>query len=518
MEPVRDPFDELTSLYLGEPSPPLSKSQVSSSSPSRRARIDPMRITVAVCGNLPVMAGIWVTQYADLEAAKCGPTVLVRLDGGRCSFELLRPEHDPARLDGEPMSHAARSMAADIRRWIICVDDRDAAAAVRAGADELVVLTSADQLALVEAYRLVKSARARAMSPDTLDLGVVIAGANEQMSTRAASVLEDMAARHLGAPLPIIAMVRRLDVVEHSRRIAFEESLRGDPSEVVAALRAVATSDVAPDQGVMPDEPTLRLRLPEHESEADLEGLLHHLGLDADDDLEMEIEANAERSEFDAIFGDDGEEAEQGASPPARPRRRIDSERQRPRVPAPIRLGPAPSQPSDRPAFIDLDDVARVDADAASRVGPGRGDGGHDRSAVETKPTSAASRPPVSSLVCDLVSAVAGLSPIDWPFVAASGVQGATDGDGRLHLLCRDVDHGQLDIARHWAVSHARQLAGFAGIAEEAVKTPVLHVVTDHAPRVTNLHRTGIHLHLVVEAAGGRISVPLNDDGNREMR
>jgi hypothetical protein len=325
MEPARDPFEELTSLYLGEPivSP---KTVTSTPPPARRPRIEPMRITVAVCGNLPVMAGIWVTQYADLEAARSGPTALVRLDGGRCSFELLRMDRDPKRFDGELMPKAAASLVGDIRRWIVCVDDRDAAAAVRAGADELVVLTSADQLALVEAYRLVKSARARAVEPDALELGVVIAGANEQAADRAASILSDMSSRHLGASLPVIALVRRLDVVERSHRVAFEESLRGDPSEVVSALRAAAEAeseadlemetdavlDVNEPCGTEVQEPTLRLHFPEHELDAELDDLIDGLDLE-DRDLEMEIDPGLH--EFDAIFADEAEPPSSPSSP-----------------------------------------------------------------------------------------------------------------------------------------------------------------------------------------------------------
>jgi hypothetical protein len=180
----------------------------------------------------------------------------------------------------------------------------------------------------------------------------------------------------------------------------------------------------------------------------------------------------------------------------------------------------------NRPAFIGLDEFDTFGVDAASRIGPVRGEGGRDASgtAVEAKPspTEASVSAPVSDLlvdlVADLVPAVAGLSPVDWPFVNAEDVRCGVDAAGRLHLMCRDVDHGQLGIARAWAVAHARQLSKCAGITEAAASEPVLHVVTEHAPRVANLHRTGVHLHLVVDGDGGRRTMPLNDDRNREMQ
>ena len=562
MEPARDPFEELTSLYLGEPSSTPGGSSATSV-PSPRGHAGPMRITVAVCGNLPVMAGIWVTQYADLEAARSGPTALVRLDGGRCSFELLRPRHEPVRFDGQAMPEAAASLVGDIRRWIVCVDDRDAAAAVRAGADELVVLTSADQLALVEAYRLIKAARARAVDPSSLDLGVVIAGANEKTSDRAAALLDEMSSRHLGTHLPVIAMVRRLDVVEHSHRIAFEESRRGDPADVVAALLEADVDVVdepadddaetrnpiagsadpeasAADPTGDVDGPALRLRLADADSDADVdhrdddhdeghddvEGLLRHLD---DLDASLELEVDPDFHEFDAIFGDAGRDdlatdpdprpASSPGSSSARGRSRaFEPERQRPRPPSPIRLGPAPAQAVDRPTFIDLDDLD-ASVDPASRIGPGRGEA---REPVGESPATVdvAATPRVveaKPTPGDLLSVVDGVTPVDWPFISAEGVQCGVDARGRLHLVCRDHDHGQLEIARQWAVGQRGPLAKVAGVAEDAVTHPVLHVVTDHPPRVANLHRTGVHLHLLVETDGRRTIVPLNDDATRDM-
>ncbi len=511
MEPARDPFEELTSLYLGEPSP-ASRPSLSTSPPTRRVRTGPMRITVAVCGQLPVMAGIWVTQYADLEAARSGPTVLVRLDGGRCSFEFLRAEHEPVRFDGEPMHQAAASLVGDVRRWIICVDEQDAAAAVQAGADELVVLSSANRMAVIRAYELLKSGRSLGGDLGDLELGVAIVGSDDAECGRAEAVLADTATRHLGAPVAVVARIPRLDVVEHSLRVPFEESLRGEPATMVSSLRLAAT-DVAPwtDTSDAEREPSLRLRLDGRDVDADLEDELEAF---QDDVSDLEMEVDPELLDLRAFFDSDSEHDVEDSEPATRSKRPIDRGRQRPRTPSPIRLGPSPSQPTDRPAFIDLAELDVHGADAASRVGPGRGD------AVEA-PTS--SPTPISEIepkpiASDLVAAVSGLTAIDWPFVAAEGVQSAIDVDGRLHLVCRDVDHGQLDIASAWAASHARQMARCAGITEDAVRTPVLHVVTDHAPRIANLHRTGLHLHLIVETAGSRITVPLNDEGNREMR
>lgn len=559
METARDPFDELTSLYLGDPPQPPDRPGDGAGTHDDGAPSEARtpRVTVAVCGHLPVMAGLWVTQYADLEAAACGPTGLVRLEGGRCSIELLRAPV-PSRIDGDPMSVAAASLVGSIRRWIVCVDDRDAAAAVRAGADEVVVLTSGDQAAVVEAFRLVKSARARAVDPDRVDVGVVIVGADEATTERASATLDRMSTMHLGRPLAVVASVRRLDVVDGSHRIGFDESLRVEADEVVTSIQdALATTpatSAGPPEPSTPSQPPLRLIDPDREDFDELDVFgdgsgvddpgLHDLpGLDdlaGGSGLTLEVDGEAGMGEFEAIFGpfDDDDEtsavtpdrpAERSAprsEPARRPERAIDRDRQRPRLPSSVRLGPAPAARDGRTAFIGLDEFD----DAGSRIGPLPG--GRERR-VAMDDSRAAMTPPASTSMpspdergwvepklgakVNLVAAIGGLRSVAWRFVPARQVTCAADEHGRLHLICAAEHHGQLAIAREWAMGHRRELAGVAGIPAEAVAEPVLHVVARNAPDVVGLHYSRMHLHLLVEVDGVTRTVPLNDETNRSM-
>ena len=105
MDAERDPYDELTALFMtdagddaafGKAEPGMDFELVGGGDPLDVDGNDaeaplPMRVTVAMCGHLPVMAGLWVTQYADRVAEACGATALLRLEGGRCSLELFRP-------------------------------------------------------------------------------------------------------------------------------------------------------------------------------------------------------------------------------------------------------------------------------------------------------------------------------------------------------------------------------------------------------------------------------------------
>ncbi|MDG2021713.1 MAG: hypothetical protein P8J59_07165 [Phycisphaerales bacterium] len=258
MDAARDPFDELTALFLSDdPSPETPPSGLE---PLQSGRADDPthpdssqpRLTIAICGHLPVMAGLWVTQYADRIAEKSGPTGLVRLEGGRCSIEIFGSKSTVARPEGVDLAKSAGILADGLHRWIVCVDDRDAAEAVRAGADQVVILTATEQSAVIEAYRLAKSAAARVPSESPLELGLVVVGADPERAESAGDVLSEAATRHLGRPLPVVATVRQLDVVEGSQRLVFDETARRSAEEVVSAIGAsldLAVADLGAGRG-----------------------------------------------------------------------------------------------------------------------------------------------------------------------------------------------------------------------------------------------------------------------------
>ena len=146
METASNPFDELTSLYLGEVETEAEDETTAgaadaSREDSDRSMVVPGRhaVTIALCGHLPVMAGLWVTRYADRRGG--GRSHRPRPVGGGRYLEVLRPGAELAeRIDEAQGISSSRSAAGflGIRRWIVCVDDRDAAP-VRAGADEVVI-------------------------------------------------------------------------------------------------------------------------------------------------------------------------------------------------------------------------------------------------------------------------------------------------------------------------------------------------------------------------------------------
>ena len=464
METASNPFDELTSLYLGEVETEAEDETTAgaadaSREDSDRSMVVPGRhaVTIALCGHLPVMAGLWVTQYADRLAAEVGPTGLVRLEGGRCILEVLRPgaelaERIESRPQGDLVEQVSQLASSGIRRWIVCVDDRDAASAVRAGADEVVILTAPDKPAVIEAFRLAKTASARVVDPSLLDLGLVLVGTDDEWADALANRLSRVSSRMLDRELPVRGTVKRIDVVEGSVRRMFAEAARAPVDEVVESIieslsvaeaAELEVGDRRSSRPVEDEPPSLRLA-----------------------------------DEF-------------GGHPVG-----------------PIRIAPAAataSEPSD------------AESVPASFPTPTPTPASTPVPAPEPEVVSNHA-PSAPSVGADDWARSLGLEPIHWSIPAASSVRFAADESGRLHLLASDRETSSLQVASSWIRAQRDAFGRATGLDPEKACDPELHVVTDHPPRVADMHRCGWRLHLaVVQADGSSRMVPLNDDSNRSM-
>ena len=461
METAQDPFDELTSLYLGAPpeNPPARPlggpaGHFQDDETPEKVQHRAGGVTIALCGHLPVMAGLWVTQYAEKVAAEHGPTGLVRLEGGRCLLEILRPDEGTMAFaeDRRPVDlaeHVMQLASGRIQRWIVCVDDRDAAASVRAGADEVVILTAADKPAVVEAYRLAKSAAARVADPESLELGLVLVGMDDDQAEKLSGRLAPVTARHLDRELPIRATVRRIDVVEGSVRQVFEEAARVPAEEIVESI--IESLSVSDTTGLSP-----------------------------------------ESDDWSAI------------TPPtsAGPMLRIASDDALEELQQPIRLTPAPAEVEPRVLDHELSAAGLVEAVIGT---------------PEVEVAAPSPAPVVEDSSDGGLARLLDLEPVDWRLPTASGVEYGCDGAGRLHLVARDGDVAGLHVAAAWIGGQQRQFAAVSGLPVESIGDPCLHVVTEHPPRVADLHRTGLHLHLQISGDSGPTLLPLNDERNRSM-
>ena len=486
MDAARDPFEELTDLFLSDdPTPDASEGDAAPAlTPAAVASPAESKLTIAICGHLPVMAGLWVTQYADRVAEAHGSTGLVRLEGGRCSVEIFRSSRRVERPQGVDLATASGVLAEGIRRWVVCVDDRDAAEAVRAGADEVVILTAAERPAVIEAYRLAKSAAARVAAEHPLDLGLVVVGADEDRASGAAGVLSEAASRHLDRPLPVVATVRRLDVVEGSQRIMFEESVRRTAQEVVTSIRAAL--DVEGFESPEPVPTPTQSSGDATPAGAGLRLAGFEESIDHDDPPKTVRPAPVRRTGI-------------GMQPlfPGEPPKRAGVR--------PVRLSPAPTGEAGMPAFRSTDESASSEIETSSESSS---EDGFD--AMEAVPVVAAGSMPGSSEATDWSRWIDGISVARFRCPIAPEVEFGLDEDGRLHLLCGHSAIESMRVAEAWLRTNRDLVALATGFTGDVV----LHVFTRDAPAVADLHRTGIRLHLLVDEGEDGRCLPLNTASN----
>ena len=76
---------------FGSLTAPFTSGQGASDGAGEHAPREAQLITLLV-GNVPVMAGLWTTQYADEVGRHHGPTALVRYERDEVTVELLRAE------------------------------------------------------------------------------------------------------------------------------------------------------------------------------------------------------------------------------------------------------------------------------------------------------------------------------------------------------------------------------------------------------------------------------------------
>ncbi len=235
MDRPRDPFDDLADLFLtpeedGDFSEATGQPEAATPAPES---LPP--IAVAVAGHLPVSAGLWLSQLADRLARDQGPTGLVRFVAGQVHIEVFRAGtgHDVGDpLDLHDALRAATSLA---QRWIVVPEASVSSADVLRAADEgLMLLTGADEAAVVAAYRLLKDLAEEAMveGRPLPPISVGVLGAGDVAVASAMMKLHRTADAFLSVDLPLAITMPRMEPLESSLRI------------MLPAPRTVAFEDV----------------------------------------------------------------------------------------------------------------------------------------------------------------------------------------------------------------------------------------------------------------------------------
>lgn len=181
-------------------------------------------VTTVLVGNLPVMAGLWTTQFADAVARVAGPTALVRFERDDVTIELLRADGRQVPPAGPSVvSHWLPRAVSTVRRWLICVPAETSPADVLAVGQEIVLITGADEAAVTGAYLRLKYLADEGINSGipVERIGLVIVGATPEQADHAAARLGDAARSFLGVDVDTVACLPRIERVESSARATY---------------------------------------------------------------------------------------------------------------------------------------------------------------------------------------------------------------------------------------------------------------------------------------------------------
>lgn len=160
-EHIEDEFDALADLFLSDG--PVSGGQArapqgEAGARARRAAVDRPAVEGLIVGHLPVSASSWVKTYAAMRArALGGPVGLIRVLGGTMMIDLVGVDSRGSSEEPEDLESAMSRLLARAVGIVVRVDEISEPELVGGAIDGLVVLSGADEAAIVGAFRTIKS-------------------------------------------------------------------------------------------------------------------------------------------------------------------------------------------------------------------------------------------------------------------------------------------------------------------------------------------------------------------------
>jgi hypothetical protein len=491
------------------------------------------RRTLVLVGHLPVMSGLWLSQYADREARESGPVCLVRLSADSVQLELFRTgSRRPSIRPQATYEEALRAIGPTVSHWLVVPQhSHTEAIEIPEGTDDIVVLTGADQAAIVAAYKLVKSAheaaeRAGGARPA---ISVAVLGADPAETAHVAARIGEAAGAALSTHIPVRGGLQRVAPVESSFRGTFDDpspALRQICEIIGAASGGGGHALDSTGDGFLAGERTSAAgnlassggsARPEERDEESRRAHMDHAPLRFAPRTDRR--APAGRALSDAIpFR---------AEPPAR---RAPAER----VP-PVRTPPlsAASRVVEREEGTPLDPrsearsrevLAQASATLREQSNPLREQG--SRTPRDTPPAQApvvqptrgsyhasavagpSAGPPIARIVEgglpeSLVTFVPGLERVDHVAPRCERIEFAVEQGGRLHLVCRVDDLRMLERARVWL----RENGGlFRRAYPEIARTddPAIDVFVQDLRDLAPIEGATLHMIRQLEFAGRR--------------
>ncbi len=526
-----DPYDKLAAMFLTDGDRTDPDLPAMSSGP----------IEIVVAGHLPVRGSIWLTPYADTVAQREGATALVRLDGDEPTVEMHAVEADHAELLRETNCRTVREaimvLGSVVRCWIVR-PAADAEPAELLGtqdggtADRITILSSADQAAVTNVYKLVKelATAARAAGRDLPRLGLAMIGSPREKAALQARRIDATAREHLEVSVPLTLNIAQMGAARSRILRSFPGQSQPRLADVIAWVHTARERGpgAASEPGrSAPPEP-LRPAASAPASAAPppvAPPLVAPPPVSPPPALPTTVAMSAgiERAlDYGRTFGPQAVRRETPAEPPAASREGAFTTHIPDDVaplledimgfPAPGRTAtPAsPTPASEAPAL----EVSPSRPERSIKLPP------RAAAAVEPKQASPPREPdrdgqPVP-LACHVIDTSAkkqpGVAPAHLkPLVARcpgqERIEIALDGSGRLHVLAREEDVRGLPVVQSWVRAN-RELIAMAHPNEtfHPAAPTVAHVFAADPLRVADLHASPLHLHVLT---------PIDVDGKR---
>jgi hypothetical protein len=432
-------------------------------------------VTTVLVGNLPVMAGLWTTQFADAVARIAGPPALVRFERDDVTIELLRADGRQVPPAGPAaVSRWLPRAASTVRRWLICVPAETSPAEVLAVGQEILLMTGADEAAVTGAYLRLKYLADEGINAGTPieRVGLVIVGATTEQAAHAAARIGDAARSFLGVDVETVACLPRIERVESSARATYPAE---ECPPIAQFTRELQSARVGASHRFDTDLPAASLVM--HTEAAAVEPKFPSMPQPFTSRQEPLAHGDSAMDTTHALRSGQAEHVAHTSQPSHTPQSTHTSHASHNSHPAPH---PAPHTPHAAPA--------------------------------RTAPAFAAL--PVAELPLKLVPLLRGLRALGISCPMAPDIELALDDERRMHIVGRADQLARVRTARTWAAMH-RELLGMAFAELKDGFEVRERILLGDAREAISLHGTGVLLDVLVvaETPNGRVHVvvPLND-------
>jgi hypothetical protein len=465
MSAVQDnPFDRNLDAFLGTRTP----ERKGSASASR---------TLVLVGNLPVLSGLWLSQFADREARERGAACMLRIDNDAVQIELFvangrRPSIRPQAT----LAEALRAVAPVVSAWLVVPRAADPIE-VPADVGEVVVLTGADEPAVIAAYTLVrrcvdafKTRREGRGHPRT---SVAVLGATDDECAFVERTLDKATRAFLQVDLPVRGGLQQVKPTESAFRGTFDahSPLVEDVFAMIRAAEAASATDTNNSAASSTRFDRGERFTPRRERLAPRRSLVEPAPIPFNRGVSIPPMPAAMPAAMPATIP-----ATMPASAPAMAA-----------APAPM---PA-AAPRDHGAFTSVPPSVPTSAPASLPPEP---------------ITPSRARSVKGELPAQLVPELAGLEPIALRAPRDKHIELAIDADGRLHIVGRATDATAILRARGWAREHGELLS----LADPRISSgergidPVIDLVVSDLRDARAIDGATVHVLTLVEIAGRR--------------